>query len=478
MGVPREHNAIIRTLTLLLLALAPGITQETAPSFTVAVDARVELLTALARLAEFPEYTRSVGAWPYRDAADAWFAPQRNHEAVQFLRRLRAQHGVSYDAVASLALHLTDLPDLKERIDFASKPERLDQRYPLEATRAFLGELRRFAKDAKAAEFFASQSQTWQTVETRLQARLAGSPSPEWLRAFFGAPALASCVVIPGLLCGDMNFGLGVRFGADKPEELRPVLGCWKFDDTGMPLFETVTLELFAHELAHSWANAVVDSGAQKLDPIGEILFNLNAALMRRQAYVNARTVLYETLVRACVLRCLAATQSLEVAQAQARNDVNLGFTWVPALARALGDYEQARAKFPTLADYLPEIETTLRAQADALVQAAAKAPKLVSITPDNGDTAVDPGLEIMTFVFDRPMRDKSWSFIGRKEDLPEMVGQPQYDAARIVLSIKMRLEPGRSYRFQLNNERSTGFSAQDGTPLQPVAVSFTVRAR
>lgn len=474
-------------LLLLLLVSAPAVAQDpnagiaalnATQSFSVAVDPRVELLTAVARLAEFEEYRHQLCAWPYQAASDAWFAPHKNHAAVRALQRLRAKRGVSYDAIPSLAIHLTNPPELAERIPFESKPERLDARYPLDETRAFLKELRSFATDSKAAAFFASQKTTWDAINARLTARLAGSPSPEWLRTFFGITQAGSCSVIPGLLFGPLSCGVGVRFGANMPEELRPVLGCWEFDTQGLPVYGKSTEMLFAHELAHSWANAVVDTAAVQLDPIGQRLFELSETQMRRETYGTGRIVLYETLVRVAVIRCLFATVSLEAANEQARNDVSRGFTWVPALARAVSTYEADRTKWPQLADFVPEIVRVLQAEAERLAGLAANTPRLLSITPATGTNDVDPALDTMTLVFDRPMRAGGWSFVAAKEDLPEFIGKPSFDTERKVLMVKIRLEPGRSYRFQLNSERSLGFAAADGTPLAPVRVQFNVRAQ
>lgn len=447
-----------------------------AQAFSVAVDPRVELLCVVARLARFPEFDRPNGRWAYRDAADAWFEDHRGHAAVRRFRQLHAEHGVSYDAVPSLALHLTALPELAERIPFEPRPERLDERFPLEDTREFLRELRRFVKDAKVAEFFAAQKKSWDIAAQRLSERLKSSAAPAWMLQFHGTPPAGSCVVIPGLLTGPMNFGSGVRWKKDHAEELRPVLGCFEFDAEGQPQFGSGTSELFAHELCHSFTNALVDAHVDALKAAGEAFFGARREIMRRQAYGSPRTVLYETLVRACVLRCILATDGAEAARTLAESDVRNGFSWVPALARSLERYEQDRKRWPRLRDFMPEVIATLDAESKALERSLALAPKLVSISPANGAQDVDPAMDCMTLVFDRPMKASSWSFVARKEDLPEFVGQPSWDAAHKVLTVKMKMQPGRTYRFQLNSPRFQGFVAADGTPLEGVPVSFRTR--
>ena len=80
-----------------------------------------------------------------------------------------------------------------------------------------------------------------------------------------------------------------------------------------------------------------------------------------------------------------------------------------------------------------------------------------------------------MTIRFDRPMGTKSWSFVGSKEDCPEIVGQPSWSADATTLTATVRLVPGRTYHFWLNSERFQGFRSAEGMPLEPLEVRFSV---
>ena len=79
------------------------------------VDRRVELMTIVARLADFPEYQSSL-VRAYTDSLDAWFAPYRDHPAVAYLRELRKQQGVSYNAVPIMGVYLSEPPRLRARL--------------------------------------------------------------------------------------------------------------------------------------------------------------------------------------------------------------------------------------------------------------------------------------------------------------------------------------------------------------------------
>ncbi|MFO0829819.1 MAG: DUF4932 domain-containing protein [Phycisphaerales bacterium] len=448
----------------------------------VRVDPRVELLTIVARLSGADEYNMPNSRSPYSERVEKRFGPFRDHPAIRAYAALRADHGASFDAIPSLALHLDGVPTLKERMPFDPRPARLDARWELEPTRAFIVQLRDFATVTKAAEFFADERAFYEKTEARLAALVKEADAVPWFDAFFGAKSGATYLVIPGLLCGGGNYGAGVVFGDGSPEEIRPVLGCWKWDAEGVPVFKSdQCLPTLIHELCHSYTNPIVDRHIAELEPAATKMYPPIARVMQRMAYGTPTTVLYESMVRACVIRYLADRQGADAAKREAEEQRATGFTWVPALASRLETYANDRQRYATLDAYMPEVAKFFDATAETIVKDAAtrteRAPKLVSITPTNGANDVEPSMDTMTIVFDRPMRTTSWSFVGSKENVPEFIGNPAFSSDRKTLTAKMRLVPGHTYRFSLNAPKFQGFAAADGTPLEQVDVTFTVKS-
>ncbi|MCC6406474.1 MAG: DUF4932 domain-containing protein [Planctomycetes bacterium] len=442
----------------------------------VRVDPRIELIAAVARLAGFSEYRMANSASPYSARVDAHFARWADHPVVASLQRLRAERGVSYDALPSLAVHLGPLPELVERIPFDRAPERLDARWGGVGARPFLAELRDFVAQSHAAEFFAGERELYAKTEARLAETLSTSRALPWFDAFFGVKQGASYVAIPGLLCGGGNFGVGVRFDDGTPEEVLPVFGCWSFDADGVPKFDRSYLPLCVHELAHTYTNPFVDRFAKELTAAGDRLHASCATKMQRQGYGNGRTLLYESLVRASVVRCRLATEGEAAAKQQAAEERARHFRWVPELAELYGEYERDRERYPTFEAFMPRIVEFFERIAKDAKSEGEGAPKLVSIEPASGAQDVDPSATVMTIRFDRPMRDRSWSIVGAKRDTPEISGELAYDAERKVLTVPIRLEAGRTYRFSLNSDTKRGFVGADGVPLEPIEVTFTTR--
>ena len=213
----------------ILAALALLAAEDSAGGrIAVHVDPRIELLTAVARLAGFDEFNQSNSASPYATEVEKQFGPFREHAAVARLKELRESSGVSYDAIASLAVHLDGLPGLSERAPFDGPLERLDARWGGAKARDFLVELREFVAASHAVEFFDSHRAFYAEVERRLGERLSQSQAIPWFDSFFGARPEARYTAVPGLLCGGGNYGVGVRFPDGLPEEITPVFGCWK----------------------------------------------------------------------------------------------------------------------------------------------------------------------------------------------------------------------------------------------------------
>ena len=104
--------------------LAPQAAADTPERKLLAtVDARVELMSIIFRLAGHPEYNMANSKSPYADEVEQQFGSLRNHPAVKYAQELRSRSGISYDAVMSLAVHVNDALELKEKIQLVEEPE-------------------------------------------------------------------------------------------------------------------------------------------------------------------------------------------------------------------------------------------------------------------------------------------------------------------------------------------------------------------
>jgi hypothetical protein len=183
-----------------------------------------------------------------------------------------------------------------------------------------------------------------------------------------------------------------------------------------MPVFEREMLGTVVHEFCHSYTNAVVDRHAAQLEAAGKKIFPHVEAAMRRQGYGNWKTMMYESMVRACVIRYTHTHVGPEAARRAIASQKARRFLWIEELSELLGEYEARREEYAELDEYFPRIVDFFTLYADKLAEEqnrllprvtaklneyglklveqialAAARPKVVSITPANGAVDVDP---------------------------------------------------------------------------------------
>ncbi|MHC4591972.1 MAG: YhfC family glutamic-type intramembrane protease [Planctomycetota bacterium] len=319
----------------------------------VNVDPRVELMCVIFRLAGNQEYGKGRIASYDRDV-DEHFEPHKDQPAVQLAAQLREKHGVSYDAVMSMAVHVSDAYEPREKVPFEPRPAGLDGRWDPDEAREFLDKARQFVQSTRFEEFFSSHRPLYEQTAARARDFLRKEVHLEWLRAYFNTVPNASYHVVPGMLNGPSNYG--VRFTDGQNAEFYCVLGVVDADRRGVPRFPRHQRSTVVHEFCHSYANPVVDKHAERLRAAGETLFPRVESQLKRMAYGNWRTMMYESLVRACEVRYVAAHEGEALAQVAMWRHKAKGFPWIGGLSELLAEYEAKRDEYPTLETFFPRI--------------------------------------------------------------------------------------------------------------------------
>jgi hypothetical protein len=439
----------------------------------IGVDPRVELFSLIFRLAGSPEYAQ--GRIPaYNQAVDNWFAPYRNHEAVANARQLRQTSGIAYDAVVSLAIHVTDAATLAERSPIDRPGVRLDRRWRPAEARRFLQLARDFTETSRFAEFLASQKSLYDVTSTRHQA-LVATADLAWFGRFFGSGASERFEVVSGLLTGTSSYGPSV-IAEDGTLEVYAIQGIPSVDEEGLPVLPSGYLSNLVHELTHSYANPLVDRYMSSLEAAGRRLYQATQADMQPQGYSLSAAVLYETLVRACSLRYTLEHQGEAAARQSVDYEHARGFVWIGELNRVLAGYEADRTTYPALFDFMPVLAAALddiswRAP-DLYKLYEDSRPRVVSATPENGARDVDPARTDIVLTFDRPMRTGYSLSSGATAPLPKLV-RLGWDETGTIFTIECRLEPGKNYELRFNPANSGSFASAEGYALRQYTIAF-----
>jgi hypothetical protein len=446
-----------------------------ARSLRVVVDPRVELMSLIFRLAGNPEYNMA-RVESYAADAEKQFGKFRSDAVVTLAQELRSTHGVSYDAVMSMAVHLTDAEHLTLKLPLQPWPESLDQRWTAPDVSNFLAAAGQFVNVSSFQEFLEQHRPLYQTTVARMQTLMEKEAHLEWFDAYFGPRSQAGFTVALGLLNGGGCYGPHFR-AADGREELYCVLGVWQTDKQGLPEFTHDAMGTVVHEFCHSYANPLIGRHQAELGASGDELFEHVAERMRSQAYGSGHTLLCESLVRACTVRYVRRYEGEDAAKRAIQDEKRKGFLWMQEMSDLLGEYEAHREQYPTLEDFSPRLVAFFAESAKNIAKTqadlAGKRPKVVSMIPANGAQDVDPGLTAIQVVFDRPMADKSWSLVGGGPHCPEAGKGAHFDAQRKTWTMPIKLKPDWSYEFMLNSETYDAFRSAEGVPLEPVSVTF-----
>lgn len=102
--------------------------------------------------------------------------------------------------------------------------------------------------------------------------------------------------------------------------------------------------------------------------------------------------------------------------------------------------------------------------------------PRVVAVSPAQG-ALIAPGPFTLTVTYDRPMRDKSWSFVKVSDDsYPDCPGRPVQSADGRSFSLDCNAVAGKRYHIWFNRGDYRNFRAPDGTSAVPFGLRFAVR--
>lgn len=462
----------------LLGALLCAVPRAGAPQAPVtSVDHRVELMTIVFRLAGNSEYNQC--RLPrYAEAIDAWFAPNRDHQAIQLARQARSSSGVSYDAVMSMAIHLTAADDPRERFPFDDSASSLESRWRgAQHGRPFVQALQSFVRDARVSEFFASQRELYDSANARLDRVLRQEVDLAWFPAFFGVRPTEQFHLVPGLCNGGGSYGPAFTGAAGR--EVYAIIGIDREDQSGFPRITTGLGTTVVHEFNHSFVNPVLGAHRTLFEGAGNAVLRPVAVPMRAQAYSNWATVLNESVVRAAAARYSLAHRGDSAARADLGREHGRSFLWTGELFDLLGYYEAHRDSFPSLAAFVPRLADWWRGLASRVEGMVrdydARRPGLVRREPA-GDTIAASTSELV-FHFDRPMSGGYSINLGPlgRAGFPRVLGQA-WDSTNTAFTLRVQLEAGRSYAFLLNGPYGGGFQSAEGIAARQMTVAFTTR--
>jgi Bacterial Ig-like domain len=104
-------------------------------------------------------------------------------------------------------------------------------------------------------------------------------------------------------------------------------------------------------------------------------------------------------------------------------------------------------------------------------------APVVVKTVPEAGSKDVSPGIVEIKVTFSKEMMDQSWSWSSAWENsTPESLGKASYGSDLKTCTMKVKLEPNKTYGYWLNSQNFHGFKDKQGHSAIPYLLVFQTK--
>lgn len=438
------------------------------------VDERVELLSIVFRLAGAQEFS-STQFKRYTDNIERYFAAYKNHELISYIKKIRKENGIGYDAVMKMAVHLGPAPGFKPLVKLSdSVPEK---RWKMEKAQEFIRLLGKFYKDSRADVFFKANADIYKEVSKRFLT-IYDQLDLNWYKDFYGKSPKEKFIIINGVGNGGGNYGPDI-FYKDGKREVYAIMGTWTIDSTGMARFDLRDyFPTLLHEFNHSFVNYLTDQNPSRFEKNGRVIYKAVQEQMSGQAYAGWQTMISEALVRAAVIKYMKDHSfDKQAIDREILEQLDRGFLWINELLIELEKYDQQRVRYPTLESYLPNIILAYHDYAQNISvyqnRFEQQRPKVTSIDEfANNSKNVDPVIHTITINFDRPLFGKGYSInlTDKGNNAFPKISKVSYSKDNTSIILETALEKGKEYEFELSGR---SFKSVDQVPMKNFVVSF-----
>jgi hypothetical protein len=330
---------------------AESYNKDDKKTIKVTVDPRIELISIIFRLAGNSEYNDCKIPGYERDIKKH-FDKFKNHPAVKYAAELRQRRGIGYNAPMALAIYLADANSLHTLVPLEPRPARLDSRWNTGEIKEFLEKARQFVKDSDFETFFNEHKPFYEKACKKFQEMLNKDAHLEWFDEFFGSKPDAAFHIVIGMANGPSSYGVEAVVGSE--HHIYGLIGACRTNLFGEPQFPGYVSGTVIHELGHSYANPVVEKHLPQLESAGKILYPQVEEKMKKMAYAEWQTMMFESVVRAAEIQYYY--QYGGKSERPLKYNIDMGFFWMKELNQVLSEYRTNRAKYPTFESFFPRI--------------------------------------------------------------------------------------------------------------------------
>ncbi|MYD24487.1 MAG: DUF4932 domain-containing protein [Gemmatimonadetes bacterium] len=321
-------------------------------SLNIDVDPRIELVITIKLLCDYEGLTRYDVA--YSQSMRDYFSPFKTHEAVKLFKEI-TEHRTYSDAYLSPVLSLSKPPELTPQFPFENYEYYIRAFQDETRFRTFYELLSGFAIQSDFGTFFESQTLYYQSLIDTVAKTLNSKNLIDVLERYYGMRQQDYNLVLSPLF---QHGGIGPRVrNPDNRLSIFSVIGPVGSVD-GIPVFGTrdELLELIWHEFGHSFVNPVTERHRPDIGKYALLLDPILEKMAKTGGYGDWEICLNEHLIRAITSRLFHREWGPKHGDRLLVRDIEKGFRYLPALLRALEDYEQHHIQNQTFEDYYPAL--------------------------------------------------------------------------------------------------------------------------
>lgn len=322
--------------------------QKTETVFKIGVDPRLELLSIIQSLTNWP----NIGGFTtfdfqYYQDVKSYFGEYKNHPMVKWYdANLKRNWG--YNAAPAAMLFLSNPPEMKLIEPF---PEYIIKRGKGEENLNRMVDLmNQFVKDTDFIRFWEEHQTFYEEFEQKINDKIPFEEYIQLMKEFYGEEK-ANFVFIPvplflrGGYAADTNEGQVVYF----------IGGPHKLED-GFPVYDSKILRMLVfHEFGHTFTKPVVNEYEDLLMKHRH-LFKYMKKPMKELTYTDWITTCDENFVRCGEYFLLRLAGFPEESQEGYERDLKRGFLLLPFIRGKMEIYVNNRNKFASFKEYFPSI--------------------------------------------------------------------------------------------------------------------------
>lgn len=340
----------------------PTPTPEPEPEYTTEVghntepyfSETVELMGLLWRFAG-AEWFNQCKVGTVANSADSYFASVKNHRAVQLAKQDIQLGGNAVE----WGIHLIFNEEGEIIIDPNDQGGSGFSNWSYQRKNDMLIAVKDFYKTSNFHEWFIStQKEQEQAIASfksvvKFDYSWFDSYYGNWVDTYCGKTDKLASRIILSFMAGNTGYGCYIM-RKNGTLLLTPIIGSLSQDNGIVRYYNDV--HHLVHEFSHPFWNKPISDNWSSISCKADEVFSKVADAMAKQGYVQAISMIGETLVRASTIRYMISHNMEDEVDKMLALETSRGFIMLRTLVKTLEKREQEADKYPTLADFMPEI--------------------------------------------------------------------------------------------------------------------------